>query len=195
MTGSKFAKLLGKFPIMYLSGGTCTTLVIMGAGSMKIFYEILCDSSCSAGHLTGVEWYLVFAGIAVIMAQLPNLHAMAGVSFVGGVMAISYCTLIWALSVAEGRPAGVSYEPGKGKTDVGRFLSIVNALGLIAFVFRGHNLVLEIQGTMPSSQKTPSHVPMWRGVRVANALILICLLPTAILGYWSYGNLVSNDTA
>jgi len=44
---------------------------------------------------------------------------------------------------------------------------------------------------MPSSEKHPSHVPMWKGVKVSYALIAACLFPLTIGGYWAYGQLVS----
>ena len=43
---------------------------------------------------------------------------------------------------------------------------------------------------MPSSEKHPSRVPMWRGVRFAYLLIAMCLYPLAIGGYWAYGDSV-----
>ncbi|KAK4429073.1 Lysine histidine transporter-like 8 [Sesamum alatum] len=70
------------------------------------------------------------------------------------------------------------------------FFRSLNALGIIAFAFRGHNLVLEIQATMPSTFKKPAHVPMWRGAKVAYVFIAMCLFPVAIGGYWAYGNLM-----
>lgn len=134
------------FPIMYLSGGTCVTLIMIGGGTMKIFFELLCDATCSVKHLTTIEWYLVFTCLATLIAQLPNLNSIAGVSLIGAITAVSYCTMIWILSVSKGRPKGVSYEPLEGvKSDVARLFEILNALGIIAFAFRGHNLVLEIQ--------------------------------------------------
>lgn len=45
---------------------------------------------------------------------------------------------------------------------------------------------------MPSSEKNPSHVPMWKGVKVAYAIIAMCLFPLAIGGYWAYGHMVRN---
>lgn len=45
---------------------------------------------------------------------------------------------------------------------------------------------------MPSSEKNPSHVPMWKGVKVAYAIIGMCLFPLAIGGYWAYGHMVRN---
>lgn len=51
-------------------------------------------------------------------------------------------------------------------------------------------LQLEIKGTMPSSEKKPSRVPMWRGIQGAYIVIALCLFPIAIGGYWAYGNKV-----
>ena len=43
---------------------------------------------------------------------------------------------------------------------------------------------------MPSSEKNPSLVPMWKGVKSAYLPIAMCLFPLAIEGYWAYGNMV-----
>lgn len=190
--GEKLGKLLALFPVMYLSGGTCVTLIMIGGGTMKIFFQIVCGDTCSLRPLTTIEWYFLFVCLAIILAQLPNLNSIAGVSLIGAITAISYCTLIWVVSIIQGRPEGVSYDPPETKSDMARICDILNALGIIAFAFRGHNLVLEIQGTMPSSAKQPSRKPMWRGVKLAYVIIAMCLFPLAIGGYWAYGNLMPN---
>ncbi|MQL76357.1 hypothetical protein Taro_008749, partial [Colocasia esculenta] len=184
--GDKLTRCLVKFPTMYLSAGTCTILIVTGGGSLKLFFEILCGSTCGFEPLTTIEWYLVFICSAMVLAQLPNLNSIAGISLIGSITAVSYCTIIWVLSVAKGRPEGISYEHMETKH---RFLAILNGLGIIAFAFRGHNLVLEIQATMPSNSRQPSHVPMLRGVGFAYSIIACCLFPIAIGGYWAYGDL------
>ncbi|KAI9181750.1 hypothetical protein LWI28_018241 [Acer negundo] len=89
--------------------------------------------------------------------------------------------------------AVVSYNPvGGDETAVVSTLGVLNALGINAFAFRGHNLKLEIQTTMPSSEKHPSTLPMWRGVKFAYLLVAMCLCPLAIGGYWAYGQLIPN---
>jgi amino acid permease len=130
---------------MYLSGGTCVTLIMIGGGTMKIFFQIVCGDTCSMRPLTTIEWYFLFVCLAIILAQLPNLNSIAGVSLIGAITAISYCTLIWVVSIIQGRPEGLSYDPPETKSDMARICDILNALGIIAFAFRGHNLVLEIQ--------------------------------------------------
>lgn len=131
---------------MYLSGGTCVALIVIGGTTSKMFYGTLCGGTCSnLKPLTNVEWYLVFTCAAVLLSQLPNLNSIAGVSLVGSLTAVGYCTAIWAVSVAEGKLPQVSYNPIRSTTEIKKIFDILNALGIIAFAFRGHNLILEIQ--------------------------------------------------
>ncbi|KAK4804790.1 hypothetical protein SAY86_004607 [Trapa natans] len=189
--GEKLGKILALFPIMYLSGGTCVALIMIGGASMKLFFHVVCANTCKINTLSTVEWYLVFTCGAIIIAQLPNLNSIAGVSLVGAITAIGYCSIIWILSINKGRPEGVSYEPLKAKSgSIARIYSVLNAIGVIAFAFRGHNLVLEIQGTMPSSPQKPSRKAMWTGVKFAYLAIGMCLFPLAVGGYWAYGDLI-----
>ncbi|KAK7409880.1 hypothetical protein VNO78_00258 [Psophocarpus tetragonolobus] len=188
--GEKMGKVVTLFPIMYLSGGTCVTLIMIGAGTMKIFSQIVFGRP---SQLSTIEWYLVFTCVAILLAQLPNLNSIAGVSLIGAITAIGYCALIFLVSVVQGRIDGISYEPPRGHSDASMIFSAWNALGIIAFAFRGHNLVLEIQGTMPSDAKQPSRLAMWRGVMFAYLVIALCLFPIAIGGYWAYGNSIPTN--
>jgi hypothetical protein len=67
-------------------------------------------------------------------------------------------------------------------------MNIFNALGTVAFAYAGHNVVLEIQATIPSSPEKPSKSPMWRGVLVAYMVVAACYFPVSLVGYWAYGN-------
>uniref|UniRef100_A0A0E0FCA2 Amino acid transporter transmembrane domain-containing protein n=1 Tax=Oryza meridionalis TaxID=40149 RepID=A0A0E0FCA2_9ORYZ len=178
--GEKLGMWLSLFPTIYLSAGSATALILVGGETMKLFYQIVCGPICSPSPISTIEWYLVFTSLAIVLSQLPNLNSIAGVSLIGGTTAITYCTMSWVLSVSQPRPPTVSYEP-QAYTSLGSSLfSTLNALGIIAFAFRGHNLALEIQATMPSTFKHPAHVPMWRGAKVAYALIAMCLFPVAV---------------
>ncbi|CAN1127566.1 Lysine histidine transporter-like 8 [Linum perenne] len=199
--GEKVGKLLALFPTMYLSGGTCVTLIMIGGGSLKAFFQIIItnyyDNNNSSSPLSTVEWYIVFTFAAVMLSQfLPNLNSVARVSLIGAVTAISYCALILAASLLQGRISHpdhqhVSNDAAHGV--IARVCGVINGVGIVAFAFRGHNLVLEIQGTMPSSGKTLSKVPMWRGVQIAYLIIALCLFPLAIGGHWAYGNLIPTE--
>ncbi|XP_045820488.1 lysine histidine transporter-like 8 [Trifolium pratense] len=192
--GDRLGKLAALFPVMYLSGGTCVILIITGGGTMKQLFKILCENdngvqTCSAHSLSGVEWFLVFTCAAILVAQLPNLNSVAAVSLLGAVASITYCTLFWSLSVKKGRPEGVSYSTTlvSQESTMVKISDIINAIGIIVLSFRGHNVVLEIQGTLPSNFKETSKEPMRRGVTISYILIAACVFPLAIAGFWAYG--------
>ncbi|KAG7011796.1 Lysine histidine transporter-like 8, partial [Cucurbita argyrosperma subsp. argyrosperma] len=137
------------------------------------FFKVVCGTNCNADYLTPIEWYLVFTCVAVLLAQLPNLNSIAGVSLIGAITAVGYCTLIWVISVVKGRLPGVSYDPVKPSAHIERAFDALNALGIVAFAFRGHNLVLEIQ--------------------FSYLVVAICLFPLAIGGYWAYGQKIPKN--
>lgn len=135
----KLGKILGIFPVMYLSGGACTILVITGGKSIQQLLQIMSEDNTAP--LNSVQCFLVFSCIAIIMSQFPNLNSLFGVSLIGAVMGVAYCTVIWVLPVtSDAQNTQVRYA-----TTDKSFVHIFNAVGLIAIVFRGNNLVLEIQ--------------------------------------------------
>ncbi|PQQ13343.1 lysine histidine transporter-like 8 [Prunus yedoensis var. nudiflora] len=155
------------------------------------------------GNTISATFHLICSGIGIqalllplafaTLVMFPNLNSIAWVSFIGAITAVGYCTLIWALSIGKGRPSDISYNPPEMDSNMDRFGGIMNSIGIIFITFRGHNVMLEIQGTLPSSSKHPSHKQMWRGVTVSYALIAMCLLPLAIAGFWAYGNKIPSS--
>ena len=81
----------------------------------------------------------------------------------------------------------------RASTSAGNVFNFLNALGDVAFAYAGHNVVLEIQATIPSTPEVPSKVPMLRGVVVAYIIVAICYFPVAFLGYWIFGNSVDDN--
>lgn len=63
----------------------------------------------------------------------------------------------------------------------------------MAFAYAGHNVVLEIQSTLPSTPEEPSKIAMWRGVKFAYGVVAAGYFPVALIGYWAYGNQVTDD--
>jgi len=70
---------------------------------------------------------------------------------------------------------------------------VFNALGDVAFAYAGHNVVLEIQATIPSKPGKPSKIPMWRGVVFAYIIVALCYFPVALVGYWAFGHSVEGN--
>lgn len=68
-----------------------------------------------------------------------------------------------------------------------------SALGSVAFAYGGHNVVMEVQATMPSTQEKPSKKPMWKGVIFVYVIIGLCYIPVAIIGYRMFGNKVNEN--
>nr|GLL34887.1 putative amino acid transporter, transmembrane domain-containing protein [Ipomoea trifida] len=103
-----------------------------------------------------------------------------------------YSTIAWVASANKGVIADVQYTP-RASTDVGRVFQFFCALGDVAFAYAGHNVVLEIQATIPSTPEKPSNKPMMKGVWVAYAVVFLCYFPVAIIGYWVFGNSVEDN--
>lgn len=144
-TGERLGVWLALFPTVYLSAGTATALILIGGETMKLFFQTVCGPLCSSNPLTTVEWYLVFTSLCIVLSQLPNLNSIAGLSLIGAITAITYSTMVWVLSVSQPRPPSISYQPLSLPSFSASAFSVLNALGIVAFAFRGHNLALEIQ--------------------------------------------------
>lgn len=104
----------------------------------------------------------------------------------------SYSTIAWGASVDKGVQDNVEYGY-KAKSTAGTVFNFFSALGEVAFAYAGHNVVLEIQATIPSTPEKPSKGPMWRGVIVAYIVVALCYFPVALIGYWMFGNAVSDN--
>ncbi|KAG7585028.1 Amino acid transporter transmembrane domain [Arabidopsis thaliana x Arabidopsis arenosa] len=63
----------------------------------------------------------------------------------------------------------------------------------MAFAYAGHNVVLEIQATIPSTPENPSKQPMWKGAIVAYIIVAFCYFPVALIGFWIFGNNVEDN--
>ncbi|XP_021752945.1 lysine histidine transporter-like 8 [Chenopodium quinoa] len=192
--GPKLAKWLCMIPILYLSGGTCTLLVITGGSTLKLLYELIfSESSNCPKNLSTNEWFLIFVCLAFLLAQHPNLNSLVWVSLLGTIASIVLISLLWITSIAKGRVENVSYNPifEELEDNLSRFLSTFSAMEMIALSFQGHNLVLEIQGTLPTNSKIQPHITMWKAVKISYCMMSLCLFPLAISGYWAYGNKIT----
>ena len=81
----------------------------------------------------------------------------------------------------------------RASTTAGQVFGFLGGLGDVAFSYSGHNVVLEIQATIPSTPDKPSKKPMWKGVVVAYIIIAACYFPVAMIGYWTFGNGVDDN--
>ncbi|KAG8368029.1 hypothetical protein BUALT_Bualt15G0002700 [Buddleja alternifolia] len=182
-------------PMAFISLGWVWGIICLSVAFAWQLYTIwlLVNLHESTPNITGIRYSRYLQLSMVAFAQFfPNLNSLAWISFIGSITAIAYCTMIWIVSVTKGRLEDmVDATTSDNNNNNTGFRNVLNGIGIIALVFRGHNLVLEIQGTIPSNRKKPSRKSMWRGVTISYLMIAMCLFPLAIVGHWAYGNKVT----
>lgn len=163
--------------------------MVTGGKSLKKFHDLVCKDC----HNIKLSFFImIFASVHFVLSHLPNFNSISGVSLAAAVMSLSYSTIAWAASANKGVREDVDYSY-KASTDAGKVLNFFGGLGDIAFAYAGHNVVLEIQATIPSTPEKPSKGPMWRGVVVAYIVVALCYFPVAFVGYYIFGNNVEDN--
>ncbi|KAL5717744.1 hypothetical protein ACHQM5_010712 [Ranunculus cassubicifolius] len=170
--------------------GVDIVYMVTGGKSIQKMHNLLCREPCKDIKLS--YFIMIFASIHFVLAQMPNLNSISWVSLVAAVMSLSYSTIAWGSSVHKGVRENVDYS-FKASTKTGAFFNFLSGLGDIAFAYAGHNVVLEIQATIPSTPEAPSKKPMWKGVVVAYIVVAICYFPVAFIGYYIFGNEVEDN--
>ncbi|XP_059445813.1 lysine histidine transporter 2 [Corylus avellana] len=169
--------------------GVDIVYMVTGGKSLKKFHDTVCPD-CK--DIKTSYFIMIFGSLHFVLSHLPNFNSIAVVSLAAAVMSLSYSTIAWAASAAKGVRPDVDYGY-PAKNTAGVTFDFFSALGDVAFAYAGHNVVLEIQATIPSTPDKPSKGPMWKGVVVAYIVVAICYFPVALLGYWVFGNEVEDN--
>lgn len=168
---------------------TCIVYMVTGGKSLQKFHQSVCPN-CHSIKLT--YFIFIFATIHFVLSHLPNFNSISIVSLAAAIMSLTYSTIAWTAALGKGRDADVDYSL-RGTTSQDNTFNFFNALGDMAFAYAGHNVVLEIQATIPSTPETPSKKPMWKGVIVAYIVVAVCYFPVAFGGYYIFGNTVDDN--
>ncbi|KAI3666016.1 hypothetical protein L6452_44654 [Arctium lappa] len=189
-----FGKNLGLYVVvpqqLIVEVGLNVVYMVTGGKCLMKFHYLVCNDDCKDIKLT--YFIMIFASVHFVISHLPNFNSIAGVSLAAAVMSLSYSTLVWTTSLKKGVQPDVHYGY-KAKSMADTVFNFFSALGDMAFAYAGHNVVLEIQATIPSTPEKPSKGPMWKGVVVAYIVVAICYFPVALIGYWVFGNAVSDN--
>ncbi|KAK3410296.1 hypothetical protein EUGRSUZ_J02297 [Eucalyptus grandis] len=169
--------------------GVNIVYMVTGGKSLQKFHDTVC-SKCK--KLNTTYFIMIFASVHFVLSHLPNFNSISGVSLTAAVMSLSYSTIAWGASVDKGVQQRVNYGY-RSSTTPGKVFDFFSAMGDVAFAYAGHNVVLEIQATIPSTPEKPSKGPMWKGVIVAYIVVALCYFPVALIGYWMFGNSVEDD--
>ncbi|KAL6193161.1 hypothetical protein ACLB2K_034245 [Fragaria x ananassa] len=169
--------------------GVCIVYMVTGGKSLKKVHDLLCPS-CK--DIKTSYWIMIFASCHFVLSHLPNFNSMSGISLAAAIMSLSYSTIAWTAAAHKGVVPDVDYSY-KATTTSGTMFNFFGGLGEVAFAYAGHNVVLEIQATIPSTPEKPSKGPMWKGVVVAYIVVALCYFPVAIVGFYVYGNSVEDN--
>ncbi|WCJ27508.1 Transmembrane amino acid transporter family protein [Euphorbia peplus] len=169
--------------------GVCIVYMVTGGKSLKKFHDVVCPD-CKPIKQT--YFIMIFSSAHFVLSHLPNFNSISGVSLAAAVMSLSYSTIAWSAALKKGVQPDVQYGY-VAKTPIGTMFNFFSGLGDVAFAYAGHNVVLEIQATIPSTPEKPSKGPMWKGVVVAYIVVALCYFPVALIGYWMYGNSVKDN--
>uniref|UniRef100_A0A5B6Z6P0 Putative Lysine histidine transporter 1 n=1 Tax=Davidia involucrata TaxID=16924 RepID=A0A5B6Z6P0_DAVIN len=169
--------------------GVNIVYMVTGGKSLMKFHDIVCPN-CKPIKTT--YFIMIFGSVHFVLSQLPSYNSIAVVSFAAAIMSLSYSTIAWVASLQKGVQPDVQYIP-RASTTTGSVFQFFSALGDVSFAFAGHNVVLEIQATIPSAPGKPSKKPMWKGVMVAYIVVALCYFPVSMIGYWVFGNSVEDN--
>ncbi|MED6203921.1 Lysine histidine transporter 2 [Stylosanthes scabra] len=169
--------------------GTCIVYMVTGGKSLKKVHETFCPD-CKQIRTT--YWIIVFASVNFVLSQFPNFNSISAISAGAAAMSLTYSTIAWGASIKKGVAPDIDYSIKMKSTSDGVF-NFLSALGDVAFAYAGHNVVLEIQATMPSTVEKPSKTPMWRGCLWAYIGVALCYFPVAFVGYFTFGNTVDDN--
>ncbi|KAJ9562487.1 hypothetical protein OSB04_007647 [Centaurea solstitialis] len=140
--------------------GVNIVYMVTGGKSLKKFHDLLCNDNCKDIKLT--YFIMIFASVHFVLSHLPNFNSISGVSLAAAVMSLSYSTIAWSASITKGVQPNVDYGYKSGTT-ADKIFNFFSALGDVAFAYAGHNVVLEIQATIPSTPRTLQRVRCGRG--------------------------------
>ncbi|XP_078171012.1 lysine histidine transporter 2-like [Carex rostrata] len=169
--------------------GTNIVYMVTGGRSLKKFMELVKPNE---KPIRLSYFIMIFGTCHLFLSQCPNFNSISLVSFAAAVMSLTYSTIGWTAALGRGKEPDVDYSYRSTKTSTNVF-GFLGGLGEVAFAYAGHNVVLEIQATIPSSPEKPSKKPMWKGVLVAYIIVVVCYFPVALIGYWAFGNSVEDN--
>ncbi|KAK9826733.1 hypothetical protein WJX81_002553 [Elliptochloris bilobata] len=177
-------------PQLVVMVGLGITYTVTGGRSMHyVWQQLACCDTCTQCRPFGLSaWIIVFAAAQLILIQCPNFNSLTVVSLSAAIMSLAYSTIAFGASMDAGLHytdrSKIDYTLNREPAFSGVF-GVFNALGTVAFAYGGHNVVLEIQATLPHPPSTVK--PMMKGVYVAYVVVLWCYFSVSIAGYWAFG--------
>ncbi|KAH6776390.1 amino acid permease 6 [Perilla frutescens var. hirtella] len=143
--------------------------------------------------ISNYPFMAIFAGIQLILSQIPNFHELSWLSIVAAVMSFAYSSIGLALSVAKLAGGGGHVERNLTGTRVGVDVSgsekvwrSFQAIGDIAFAYAYSTVLIEIQDTLksPPPENKVMKKASFVGVSTTTLFYVLC----GCVGYAAFGN-------
>ncbi|XP_042016827.1 amino acid permease 6-like [Salvia splendens] len=148
------------------------------------------NAECSVSNY---PFMAIFAGIQLILSQIPNFHELSWLSIVAAVMSFAYSSIGLALSIAKLAGGGGHVETSLTGTIVGvdtsgseKVWNSFQAIGDIAFAYAYSTVLIEIQDTLKSPP--PENVVMKKASLIGVATTTLFYVLCGCLGYAAFGN-------
>ncbi|KAL6766799.1 hypothetical protein ACKKBG_A37395 [Auxenochlorella protothecoides x Auxenochlorella symbiontica] len=160
---------------------------ITGALSMQTVATSVCKihgiTNCLSSYWV---WAVVFAGLQLLLIQMPDLSYFWWASLVGATMSFCYSTIALGLSIAQGNTYGT--VGGQPLEPAAKAFGVLNALGSIVFAYSFSMILIEIQDTIKGTQKAGPIQSMQIAVKISVASMTFFYLAVATAGYLAFGN-------
>ncbi|XP_021736260.1 lysine histidine transporter-like 2 [Chenopodium quinoa] len=172
-----------------VQAGCDIVYMVTGGSSLMKIYNIVWPN----GRPIKLTYFIMmYASVQFFLSNLPNFNSIVGISLTAAIMSLSYSAMAWIASAIKGTQSDTNYG-SRYPTSAGHIFGFLSGLGTVAFTFSGHNIVLEIQATIPSTPDKPSKIAMWKGSLLAYIIIGLCDFPVAFVGYLVFGRFVDDN--
>lgn len=130
-------------------------------------------------------WFAIFIAIEFVLALAPNLHNFRWTSFAALIFSCAYCGIAVVLCIILGRQPDASYALPEGSM-ADQVRAALESLGLIAFAYGGHSIMVEVENTLRSEPDPRKE--MFRGICAAFGVLAVLYFAVAFSGYAVFGN-------
>ncbi|XP_019156541.1 PREDICTED: amino acid permease 6-like [Ipomoea nil] len=148
------------------------------------------EAACA---ISNYPFMIIFAGIQIILSQIPNFHELSWLSILAAVMSFAYSSIGLALSIAKVAGGGHHVRTSLTGVTIGVDVSggekvwrSFQAIGDIAFAYAYSTVLIEIQDTLRSHPPENKVMKKASGVGVTTTTLFYVLC--GCLGYAAFGN-------
>lgn len=143
-------------------------------------------------HISNYPYMIIFAGIQIILSQIPNFHKLSWLSILAAVMSFAYSSIGLGLSIAKVAGGGAARTSltgvtvGVDVTAAQKVWKAFQAIGDIAFAYAYSTVLIEIQDTVKSSP--PENKAMKKASFVGILTTTLFYVLCGCVGYAAFGN-------